>query len=597
MEAGIESRWGLWLALAVVLLIRVPFLNQAIQGDDDIYITEAAHAQVDPLHPADTHYVFRGDEVDLRGQSHPPLNAWPLAALVAVFGGVKEIPFHAAYLVFSLIAVWGMWSLARRFSPHPVWATLLFCAVPAFVVNGNSFEPDVPFLAFWMAAIALFCSGRLWLAAGAMALASLEAYQAVILVPVLGAYLFSRRSQAKPPPSPIPRWGVWLAATPLIVIGALQIFERITTGAVPAAVLTGYFKSYGFQGLANKLPSAAALTIHFFFIVCPLLLPGAAILAWRRRRDPDTRFLLAWIGIVFAAVVALAFAGSARYLLPIAAPVALLASRLRPRWLAIGFAAQMALSLGLAAMNYQHWDGYRRFAASLPLKTAGHRVWVDGDWGYRYYFTSEGALPLEKTQTLRPGDVVVTSELNHSSEIRGVTPIAQTEIRSQIPLRIIGLGSHSGFSSSSAGLWPFGISSGPIDRIRAAVVGERHITLEYLPLDAPQAAQQIVSGIYADRWMGKSGVVALKNPSGPSKLRVLFYLQYGSPPRTVRLLLDGREVASGTYSEVGPHTLESPPVQPVGATATVEIDVEPTFLAPGDARPLGVILTAIGFVP
>src|SRR5580700_5254462 len=225
MEAGVETRWGLWLAIAAVLLIRIPFLNQAVQGDDDIYITEAAHAQVDPLHPANTHYIFRGDEVDLRGQTHPPLNAWPLALLVAAFGAVKEIPFHAAYTVFSLIAVWAMWSLARRFSPHPLWATLLFCAVPAFVVNGNSFEPDVPFLAFWMASIALYCSGRVWLAAGAMALASVEAYQAVFLIPVLGAYLYLRRSQAKPPAPPI--------ATPLIVIAAMQIFERVSTGAVP----------------------------------------------------------------------------------------------------------------------------------------------------------------------------------------------------------------------------------------------------------------------------------------------------------------------------------------------------------------------------
>jgi hypothetical protein len=207
MEAGVESRLGLWLVLAVVLLIRVPFLNQAIQGDDDIYITEAAHAQIDPLHPADTHYIFRGDEVDLRGQTHPPLNAWPLALLVAALGGVKEIQFHAAYIVFSLIAAWSMWSLARRFSPHPVWATLLFCAVPAFVVNGNSFEPDVPFLAFWMASIALFCSGRVWLAAGAMALASVEAYQAVFLLPVLGAYLWLSRGEKRPLASPCPaRW-------------------------------------------------------------------------------------------------------------------------------------------------------------------------------------------------------------------------------------------------------------------------------------------------------------------------------------------------------------------------------------------------------
>src|SRR5580692_1157599 len=202
MEAGVASgagnpacsRLSTGFLLAVVLLIRIPFLNQPIQGDDDIYITEAAHAQVDPLHPANTHYVFRGDVVDLRGQTHPPLNAWPLALLVAAFGGVQEIPFHAAYIVFSLIAVWAMWSLARRFSPHPLWATLLFCAVPAFVVNGNSLEPDVPFLAFWMASIALFCSGRIWLAAAAMALASVEAYQAVFLIPVLGTFWWLGRA-------------------------------------------------------------------------------------------------------------------------------------------------------------------------------------------------------------------------------------------------------------------------------------------------------------------------------------------------------------------------------------------------------------------
>ena len=60
---------------------------------------------------------------------------------------MKEVPFHAAYIVFSMIAVWAMWSLACRFSERPVWATLLFIAVPAFVVNGGSLEADLPFLA------------------------------------------------------------------------------------------------------------------------------------------------------------------------------------------------------------------------------------------------------------------------------------------------------------------------------------------------------------------------------------------------------------------------------------------------------------------
>ena len=184
MEARV-ARKSLLLCLGVVLLIRLPFLNQAIQGDDHIYLTEAQHALVDPLHPNDVKYVFLGDQVDLRGHSHPPGNAWPLAALIMIFGDVYEVPFHAAYMVFSMIAVWAMWSIACRFSERPLWATLLFVAVPAFVVNGGSLEADLPFLAFWMASIALFLSGRMWLAALAMAAAAMMAYQAVFLIPIL----------------------------------------------------------------------------------------------------------------------------------------------------------------------------------------------------------------------------------------------------------------------------------------------------------------------------------------------------------------------------------------------------------------------------
>ena len=56
--------------------------------------------------------------------------------------------------------------LARRFvPPRALEATLLFCAVPAFVVNGNSLEADLPFLAFWLLSIALVVAGRAGLAA------------------------------------------------------------------------------------------------------------------------------------------------------------------------------------------------------------------------------------------------------------------------------------------------------------------------------------------------------------------------------------------------------------------------------------------------
>ena len=37
--------------IALVILLRLPFLNQPIQGDDVYYLYGAEHAQIDPLHP------------------------------------------------------------------------------------------------------------------------------------------------------------------------------------------------------------------------------------------------------------------------------------------------------------------------------------------------------------------------------------------------------------------------------------------------------------------------------------------------------------------------------------------------------------------
>jgi len=579
---------GLWVVLGLVLLIRIPFWNQAILGDDATYLTAAAHALIEPLHPDNARIVFQGQEWDLRGHPHGPLNAWVLAGLIAVTGDVKEIPFHAAYTAFSLIAVCAMWSLARRFSPRPLWATLLFIAVPVFVVNGNSLETDVPFVAFWLAAVALFQHHRP-LACFSMVLGALTSPQATFLTPILLVYvwLYCRRDVT-----------AWLAAlVPSAAFVAWQLFARLSTGALPAQVLAGYLTHFDLWNPQARL----ALFLHSWFLVFPALVPGALLLAWRRRREPDAIFLLAWIGLFFAGALVVFFAGSARYLLPMAAPLALLASRLRPRWLAIGSAAQLALGLGLAVVNYQHWDAYRRLAKELRQPTANHRVWVDAEWGLRHYLEADGALPLTKTQRVRPGDFVVSSELGGAVNLTAPMTVVRTvEIRPAIPLRIIGLDTHSGYSTIANGIWPFGISAGVIDRVRVAEIGERHPTLEYLPMNAPEAAQQIVSGLYSleanrYRWTSRSATVALKSPAAAMPLRLEFSIPSNAPARRVWLVLNGKEVASQTYSAPGDYVLPSPPVRPAGPTASLEINVDQTFTAPPDTRELGIVLLGVGF--
>ncbi|MFB3776119.1 MAG: glycosyltransferase family 39 protein [Bryobacteraceae bacterium] len=646
MERNVRN-WGILVVIAAVLLIRLPFLNQAIQGDDVYYLAGAQYSQIDPLHPSHARYVFGGDEVSMQGHPHPPLNVWCLAGLLALLKDIYETPFHAAYIVFSLIAALSMWSLARRFSPHPLAATLLFVAVPAFVVNGNSLESDLPFLAFWMASTALFVGAvdsgsgrRLAASAAAAVLAALAAYQSVVLVPVLGIYLWARRRAWR---------AAWIAllAAPL-TLGLWQLYERISTGEMPVTVLAGYFQTYALQTLAMKVKNAAALTGHMAWLVFPalavaafrpaargvwllvlaaaagaaaadwnplfwasvgvgtLVLCGCVLRAWKDR-DPDTRFLAAWVLIFFAGALVLFFAGSARYLLPAAAPVAVLASRSLSRGrgrLMAAAGVQLAFSLGLSVVNYQHWDGYRQFARSLSKESEARRVWINGEWGLRFYFEADGGLPLVRGQAVRPGDMVVSSELAmpipFSTGGGALVPVAEREIRGSLPFRLTGLGARSGYSSVSMGLRPFDVMRGPIDRVRAAVVVERKPVLSYLPMNAPEADQQIVSGIYQlegdrYRWMAERAVVLLKRPERPAPLEVSFYISPQSPARKVEVSLDGRVVAGTTVAGEGTYKMTSEPVAAESEPVSVVITADKSFSVPGDQRRLSVILTAVGF--
>jgi hypothetical protein len=325
----------------------------------------------------------------------------------------------------------------------------------------------------------------------------------------------------------------------------------------------------------------------------------AALQRWRE-------FPSVWILLFFAAALVLFFAGSARYLLPIALPVAILVARELPsKWLYAGIVCELVLSLGLAVVNYQHWDGYRNFARSLADQAENRRVWVNGEWGgLRYYMESEGALPLMRGQALHPGEMVVSSSLAYPVTVSSgggvLAPLSTAEISSPIPLRIVALGGKSAYSATLFGLRPFDVSTGPIDRVRAEVFTEREPRLEDLPMNAPEAAEQIVGGVYdledkQWRWMSGKAVLLLKSPRDPKPLTVRFYIPDSAPGRTVTVSMDGRQVAQETFPKPGAYTLTSAPLRPEGKSATVSIAIDKTFSVPGDRRELGAILSQAGF--
>jgi len=634
---------SLVLCLLFTVLLRLPFLNQAVQGDDVYYLYGAEHALIDPLHPHDTSYVFRGDLVSMRGHPHPPLDTWCLAGLLAVFGDVYEIPFHAAYLLFSLLAVSAVWWLSRRFTGAPTLPTLLFSVTAAFVINATSFEADVPLLAFLMAGAAMFVraadGGSFVTAAGAavaLALAAMTGYQAVLFVPILAAYLWLRRNR---------RWRDWLIiAAPIVVVIAWQGYERLTSGRVPLEVLQHYTDQYAFQNPMAKLRSAAALTVHLGWLIFPVtaavaFLPrrrsmligigvGAAALAfydWNplcwasfgvglmvivgcvrllRSRDADERFLAIWVVLFFAGAVAGAFAGSERYLLPVVAPVAILSGRAlaaRRNWLIAGVIAQGVVSSALAFVNYQHWDGYRAFVAAHRTDIHAHRTWVAGEWGLRFYAESEGALPMTHATRVQAGDLVLTSAL--SDLVTGgradLVPIAGADIVPDLPVRLIGLGSRSCFSAA-AGLREFDVETKPVDILREEKLESHEPTLSWLSMNAPAAAYQIVSGVYGLengqwRWTGANATFRLRTPQSGRKFTAAIYAPAQAVPCHVTLSVNGTVVAKATYTSTGKYDLGGSVAGELSENVTATLATDHTFRPPGDARDLGLVLTAIGF--
>jgi hypothetical protein len=338
----------------------------------------------------------------------------------------------------------------------------------------------------------------------------------------------------------------------------------------------------------------------------PLLSGSADALALLHARDADERFLAAWVLVFFGGALVGAFAGAERYLLPIAAPMAILTGRFfarRRSWLVAGFAGQCVVSLALALVNYQHWDAYREFVARHRGDIQSHRTWVDAEWGLRFYAESEGALPLLTDTRLEPDDLVLSSALSGAALLaRGdLVPVAEREILPTLPLRLIGLHARSGFQTASAGLRDFDISTEPLDIVREQMMLDREPTVSWLPMNSPAAAYQIVSGAYGLesntwRWVGATATFRLRTPPHANRFAAAVFVPAQVVPCTVVLSVNGTAIATATYTGSAKYELAGAVAGALPEAVTATLSTDRTFRAPPDVRDLGLVLTAIGFV-
>lgn len=194
------------LLILLVLLFTVPFLKKPFHIDDVYFIEVSRNIMKTPLDPfsgavslLDSDYeTFRQlhkTPNTFEAMSHPPLVPYYMCLITSLAGGTPEPAYHLAFLVFPLLCAFSMYSLAKRFAAFPLAATVFFLCSPAFVVNSHNVMTDVPMLALFLTALALFISGtdhedrrKLVLAGVFAGLAMLTRYVAVLLIPLFIAY-------------------------------------------------------------------------------------------------------------------------------------------------------------------------------------------------------------------------------------------------------------------------------------------------------------------------------------------------------------------------------------------------------------------------
>jgi hypothetical protein len=362
-------------------------------------------------------------------------------------------------------------------------------------VNTNTLaSPEAPALALLLIGAAAFFGRWFWLAGIALALAGLTELQALALPPILLlAYLMKRE---RPP------LAAWCAlAAPYLALGGWQALQWALTGRLPFVVLAGYASNPNLSRIGVKAASALALLGHLGVLVtlvplawrrlwglAPGLLAGflvtdypwwerallvifvalgvnALVWLWESRKQP---VLAAWCLLYFAFACVAFFAGAARYLLPLAAPMVLLfviQFRDRPRvlWLALAVNVVLGLNISFAAYEFA-----RVYAHVAP--PPGNRFLVNGEWGFRYYMVAKGGEPLQDVSAPIPGEWIVASDLSLAGKYDSLAeetavPLRSVDLRVRTPLRLVDRHAHTGFSSASMGLLPFSFSNQPLDRI------------------------------------------------------------------------------------------------------------------------------------
>lgn len=142
--------------LAVVVLAAVgtlPFVNQALHIDDQVFLMGADIVARTPARPHTGRVDLFGDNIPwIRANQHPPGLPYYLA-LMRGLAGASEPALHLAMLPFLALLLLATWKLAEALGAHPGWSTLGVLSAAPVLVASHTLMTDVPLAALFTASL------------------------------------------------------------------------------------------------------------------------------------------------------------------------------------------------------------------------------------------------------------------------------------------------------------------------------------------------------------------------------------------------------------------------------------------------------------
>jgi len=200
MRSKFKSKVSLLIFIAI--MINGPFLIMALHTDEWGYLLMGKRILENPVDPFHGFEKYEGEYVELKKSStFAPLIPYYFAFILWTTGSDSEIVIRMFFIIFTIICILSIYSIANRFLNKPFGVTLSIVFSPAFFLLSHLATTDISGLAFSLLGLALFINGiersrnrRVVFAGLSLGLSILIRYQNLYMLPLLFvySYLFKR---------------------------------------------------------------------------------------------------------------------------------------------------------------------------------------------------------------------------------------------------------------------------------------------------------------------------------------------------------------------------------------------------------------------